>query len=152
MLIAPSGPTCWSGTRVPGRPLLVACCSSSSTLREVIVGVVSGLSGRVVGSAPPGATPSGAVCGRFWLSVAPPSSCPARPASPCAAPAVPHPSAPPPPAGVAPVGAARAPGLALRAQDIDDRFIDLDEVERDLVAGRGLSFDLGPARSRPRQP
>src|SRR5207302_8474695 len=112
MLIAPSGPTCWSGTRVPGRPLLVACCSSSSTLRDVIVGVVSGLSGRVVGSAPPGATPSGAVCGRFWPRVAPPGSCPARPARPCAAPAVPDPGAAPPPAGVAPVGAGRAPGAA----------------------------------------
>src|ERR1051325_8863974 len=130
MLIAPSGPTCWAGSRVPGRPLLVACCSSSSTLRDVIVGVVSGLSGRVVGGAPRGATPRGVVCVRFWINAAPPTSCPAGPASPSAAPAVANPIAAPPPAGVAPGGARRSEAGLVRS-------LRQSKEPGDVVRGKG---------------
>src|SRR5213079_2349367 len=49
-----------------------------------------------LGRAAPGATPSGAVCGRFSIKAeAPPKPCPATPASPCAEPAAASPCAAP---------------------------------------------------------
>src|SRR5438270_1122183 len=90
MLIAPSGPTCCSGMRVPGRPLVVDCCKSSCSSREGAPGVPRDVLARVDVDvdASVGADPNGVVC---WFanalspSAAAPSSEAAPPASVCAA-------------------------------------------------------------------
>src|SRR5436190_4919841 len=88
MLIAPSGPTCCSGMRVPGRPLVVDCCKSSCSCREGAPGVPRDVLDRVDVDASAGADPNGVVCcapSPLSANAAAPSSEAAPPASACAA-------------------------------------------------------------------